>query len=171
MGPSPLPWAIPHPQELLRLALSIKPPPFLRLRSLQLVFRASSVLHSLTRPTGSLAAPQTLHQSLGIGPLIRHMNKSQRLLKRRAVLSAIIKWCVSAEEGAIKTVWEKEGKVREGTSEALTLQLGLKGRQTIARRAVSWRAGCPGRQSRLCSGGPGLTEGWCGGAQGRRSLE
>lgn len=111
VGPSPLHWAIPHPQELLQLALSIKPPPFLRLCSLQL--RASSVLHSLTRPAGSLVAPQALHQPLGIGPLIRHMNKSQRLLKRRAVLSAIIKWCVSAEEGAIKTVWEKEGKVRK----------------------------------------------------------
>lgn len=62
----------------------------------------------------SLATYQALHQPLGIGLLIRHMNKS-RLLKRRAVLSAIIKWCVSAEVGAIKTVWEKEGKFQEGT--------------------------------------------------------
>lgn len=56
--------------------------------------------------------PGTPRQPPGIGPLIRPMNKSQRLVKRRAALSAVIKWCVSAEEGAIKTVWE-EGKVRK----------------------------------------------------------
>lgn len=86
---------------------------------------------------------------------MRHMNKSQRLLKRRAVLSAIIKWRVSAEEGAIKTVWEKEAKAREGVSEAATLQLGLKSRQT--RRMVPPRAGCPGGQSIL--GTVALTQG------------
>lgn len=110
----------------------------------------SSRWASLPSLTHSCGPPATLHQPPGRGPLIRPMNKSQRLLKRRAALSAIIKWCVSAEEGAIKTVWE-EGKVREGASEALTLQLGVKGRQTMAWRAVSSRASCPGRQSRLCS--------------------
>ena len=90
-----------------------------------------------------------LHPPLGIGPLIRHMNKSRRLLKRRAALSALIKWRVSAEEGAIKTVWEKEAKACEGTSEALTLQLGLKGWQTMAGRTVPRRAGCLHRQKGL----------------------
>lgn len=63
----------------------------------------------------NLVAYQALNQPLGLGPLMRHMNKSQHLLKRRAVLSAIIKWCVNAEAGAIKSVWEKEGKVQEST--------------------------------------------------------
>lgn len=119
---------------------SPKPP------SLQPALGFSSFPHAPLQPVVSGAA----HQPQGRGPLIRPMNKSQRLLKRRAVLSAIIKWRVSAEEGAIKTVWE-EGKVREGASEGLTLQLGLKGRQTMAWRAASSRASCPGRQSRLCS--------------------
>lgn len=49
------------------------------------------------------------------------------------MLSVIIKWCVSAEEGAIKTVWEKEGNAREGALR-LALQLDLRaGRQSRRR--------------------------------------
>ena len=129
--PSPVLWTIPLPSRSASADPVRKAPP------LPPSFPAARIRHpflpSLARPACQdprcTAGPP--RQPLGIGPLIRHMNKSQRLLKRRAVLSAIIKWCVSAEEGAIKTVWE-EGKVREGASEALTLQLGLKGRQTMA---------------------------------------
>lgn len=144
----------PNPQNLPLLTLSIKPTfpdsPFLAAPARH--FFLPSFAHHACREPCCLPG---LHQPLGIGPLIRHMHKSRCLLKRRAVLSAIIKWCVSAEEGAIKTVWEKEGKAREGASEDLTLQLGLKGRQKMARRTVPPRAGYPGRQKGLYSGSCG----------------
>lgn len=150
----------PNPQDLPWLTLSIKltfPHALLAAAPTQHFFLPSFSHHACGEP----CCLPGLHQPLGIGPLIRHMNKSRRLLKRRAALSALIKWRVSAEEGAIKTVWEKEAKAREGTSEALTLQLGLKGWQTMARRMVLRRASCLGRQKgpyfRSC-GSDGQTE-------------
>ena len=91
----------------------------------------------------------------GRGPLIRHMNKSQRLLKRRAVVSAVIKCRVSAEEGAIKSVWE-EGRVREGAAEGLTLQLGPEGRHAMGCGAASSKASCPAHRADCVLGAPGL---------------
>lgn len=138
----------PNPQDLPRLTLSIK------LTCPNSLLPAAPTQRFLLPSFAHLACGEScclpgLHQPLGIGPLIRHMNKSRRLLKRRAALSALIKWRVSAEEGAIKTVWEKEAKAQEGSSEALTLQLGLKGWQTMAGRTVPQRAGCLHRQKGL----------------------
>lgn len=110
--PSPLPWVIPSSPRSASIDPLYKALTFPDSPLPAAPFSISPFLLSLIKPVVSLLSFQALRQPLGIGPLIRHMNKSQRLLKRRAVLSAVIKWCVSAEQGAIKTVWEKEGKVQ-----------------------------------------------------------
>lgn len=75
-------------------------------------------------------------QPLGIEPLIRRMNKSPHLLKRRAVVSALIKWRVSAEEEQLKL----SGRRRAGSDgSSHSLQLGLVGPHTMARGAASRR--------------------------------
>jgi len=101
-----------NPQDLPQLTLSIKltcPDSLLPAAPTRHFLLPSFAHHACGEP----CCLPGLHQPLGIGPLIRHMNKSRRLLKRRAALSALIKWHVSAEEGAIRTVWEKEAKARK----------------------------------------------------------
>lgn len=106
-------------------------------------------------------------QPLGIEPLIRRMNKSPHLLKRRAVVSALIKWRVSAEEEQLKL----SGRRRAGSDgSSHSLQLGLVGAAHNGPRGcfqeamlrdtmfLGLRGWClPGSRAQQCqgTGGPG----------------
>lgn len=173
-APSPVLWAIPLPSR----SRDLPPDPA---RWAPLPCPPSLQPHpasppSLSRPSlrAPRCAPGTPPQPLGIGPLIRRMNKSQRLLKRRAVLSAVIKWCVSAEEGAIKTVWE-EGRVRKALRcRGADTPAGPEGPADNGTKGGSAEAQLPpADRARCVPGARGLAEvlGWRGRGRGERGTQ